>query len=293
MHSPAIARRPPHELSSTLLQISHGCTWGRCLYCRDSQLNEFSLVPMEHIVEDLDEIAATDRHPRRVLLLGGNPMGLPNDKLIPILKLIREKLPTVTEVSGYMRTADIKLKTDEELAEMAAWGVTEVTLGTECGWNPALERMHKGHTAEDIVTQYPRLEAAGIEYSIFYIGGYAGAGKCLESALESARVISQTNPKRITVMTLTPFEDTLLRNEVLDGKFELAPESEVMEDVATFIENLNCQGVLIRASHETDLFRVEGILPRDRERIVATLRFRAGQVDDAKAKGMRMSMREG
>ncbi len=291
MHSPTNPRRPPHEFASCILEISKGCTYGRCLFCRTAQNTPFELVPFSFIEEDVEEIAATVRTPRRVLLLGGNPLGLPNDTLRPILELIREKLPTVTEVGGYMRTGDVKLKSDAELAELAALGVTDVTFGTECAFDPALERMRKGHSSADILEQYPRLEAAGIGYSFFYLCGFAGAGKCEEAARASAEVLSQTHPRRIFLHTVTPFEDTLLREEVLAGDFALASESEAMLDAATFLENLQCETVIM-GEHDTNLFRIEGLLPRDREGMVANLRMRIAQTDDAKVRDLRLRMKE-
>lgn len=291
MHSPSNPRRPPHELASTILEVTRGCSYGRCRFCRVAQTTPFQMVPENFIQEDIEEIAATIRNPKRVLLLGGNPMGLPNSKLIPILKLIRQKLPTVTQIGGYMRTGDIKLKSDEELAEMSAWGVTDVTFGTESGFDPALKRMEKGHCAKDIIEQYSRMEAVGIKYSVFYLAGFAGAGKCEEAARVSAEVFSQIHPVRIFLHTVTPFEDTLLREDVKRGTFELAPETEAMLDAATFIQNLQCETVIM-GEHDTDLFRFEGVLPRDREGMVTTLKLRIAQTDDDKISGLRMKMKE-
>lgn len=289
MHTPRNIRRPPHEYASMLLEVSRGCTYNRCLFCNLYQGSDFSLVPLEHIAEDLDELAAETSLSGRVLLIGGNPLGLPNEKVLPILDLINEKLPGKPQISGYMRTADLRSKSDADLAALAERGVTDVTLGTECAWNPALERMRKGHTAEDILAHYPRLTAAGIGYSLFYLGGFAGAGLCEESARESAKVFSRLEPIRITVMTMTPYPGCQLRGQVERGEFTLAPESEVMRDVAAFIEGLSCE-TLIVGSHDSNLFRIDGVLPRDREGIVATLRMRAAQVNDRAMGTLRMKM---
>lgn len=290
MHTPKNLRRPPHEYASVLLEVTKGCTHNKCLFCNLYQDVDFHPVPWKHVMEDLDEIAVNERNPLRLLLVGGNPLALPNDRLVSLLDLVHEKLPTVREIGGYLRTADIKAKTDGELAEIAAHGVTDVTLGTECGLDPALARMQKGHTVAEILEQYPRLEAANIAYSLFYLAGFAGAGKCEEAAHESARVFSRLHPVRITVMTMTPYPGCKLRAEVEAGTFQLAPESEVMLDAATFVENLECE-TLIVGSHDSNLFRIDGVLPRDREGIVATLRMRAKQVDDEAMGALRMRMR--
>ncbi|MBQ9000345.1 MAG: radical SAM protein [Eggerthellaceae bacterium] len=289
MHTPQVTRRGPNSFASELLQVSFGCPWGKCHFCNLYEHEDFGIVPMEHIVEDLDEIAATRRHPKSVLLLGGNPMGLPNSKLMPVLELIREKLPTVNGVSGFMSTAVIKRKSDDDLRAMAETGVTSVILGTESGRDETLARMEKGHAAADILENYPRLTAAGIKYSVFYLLGMAGAGNGADNALRSAEVYSQLVPTTITMTTLTPYKGPKLRREVEDGSFTLAGESEVMEEAALFIENLRCE-TTISGSHDSNLFKIDGILPRDREGMVATLRWRASNTDDAKMAGLRLKM---
>lgn len=289
MHTPQNVRRGPNSFASEPLQVSTGCPWGRCHFCNLYEHERFGVVPLELVAEDLDEIAATRRSPKSVLLLGGNPMGLPNKHLVPVLELIRKKLPTVDGVTGFMCTGDIARKTDEELAEMARLGATKVILGAESGCDETLARLEKGHTAADILAQYPRLEAAGIEYSVFYLCGMAGRGKCVESGLASAEVYSRLHPTTITMTTLTPFEGTRLRDEVLDGSFELATETEVMLEAAAFLENLRCQTV-ISGGHDSNLFKIEGTLPRDREKMVATLRWRAENTDDSAFEGLRLRM---
>lgn len=290
MHTPKYLRRPPHEYASALLEVSKGCTHNKCLFCNLYQGVPFAPVPLEEVAEDLDELAATEANPRRVLLVGGNPFGMPMSHLVPLLQLVHEKLPTVREFGGYMRTADIARKSDADLARLTELGVADVAIGTECGWDPALERMRKGHTVADILTQYPRLEAAGIGYSLFYLGGFAGAGNCEESARESAKVFSQLHPIRITVMTMTPYPGSALRTEVENGTFQLASESEAMRDVATFIENLDC-ATIIAGSHDMNFFRIDGVLPRDRDRMVAVLRQRSEQANDEALRRFRMKMR--
>lgn len=289
MHTPQNVRRGPNSFASELLQITTGCPYGKCHFCNLYEHEKYGVIPLQHIIEDLDEIAATVRHPKAILLLGGNPAGLPNSKLIPILNLIREKLPTVQGVTGFMSTLDIKRKSDDDLREMAQAGLTSVILGAESGCDATLERLEKGHTAADILQNYPRLEEAGIKYSVFYLCGMAGKGKCVESALESAKVFSQINPTTITMTTLTPFKGTKLRREVEEGEFELAAESEVMLEAAAFLENLDC-ATTISGGHDSNLFKIDGVLPRDRERFVATLKWRAENVNDRALAALRMNM---
>ena len=130
---------PPREYASALLEVARGCTWNRCLFCNLYRGVEFEPVPLAHIVKDLDEIAEEakgGRAPKRVFLLDGNVAGVPNGQIPLILDVVRQKPPSVREIGGYIRTGDIKLKSDAELAELAepaARGLTGVTVGAECG----------------------------------------------------------------------------------------------------------------------------------------------------------------
>ncbi|NHM13413.1 radical SAM protein [Eggerthellaceae bacterium zg-886] len=289
MHTPQIARRGPDGMAAELLQITVGCSYGKCHFCSLHGNAQFQAVPMEHVVEDIEEIAATVRNPKSVMLLSEDPMGLPNSKLIPILKLIREKLPTAKGISGFMTTASVKRKSDEDLREMAQYGPLKATIGAESGWDEALERMEKDHTTQDLLDNLPRLEKAGITYVLFYLCGMAGKGKCHENALRSAEVFSKLHPAKIFITTMTPFPGTKLREEVLDGSFELAPESEIINEAATFVENLRCETVVV-SGHDTNLFRIEGVLPRDGKDLAAMLRWRAENTDDDRHARLRLDM---
>ncbi len=90
-------------------------------------------------------------------------------------------------------------------------------------------------------------------------------------------------------MTMTPHPGSKLREEAEAGAFELAPESEVMRDVATFIGGLDVEAAIV-GSHDSNLFRIDGLLPRDRDGMVATLLMRAKQVDDEAMGRLRMRM---
>lgn len=291
MHTPQKVRRGPNSYHADLLRITIGCSYGKCHFCNIfGKENNYSLVPMEHIIEDLDEIAATRRNPLALILQEDDPLGLPNDKLLPILDLIHQKLPTVKQITGFMCVSDVKRKTDQELRELADAGITSAIFGVESGWDETLERIEKGQTAQDVIENLPRLEEVGIKYSTFYMCGLAGAGKCEENALRSAEVYSKLNPTTITMVSTTPFKGTLLRKEVEDGTFVLAPESEVILEAATFIENLECE-TFISGEQDSNLFKIEGFTPQHREKMVKTLRWRADNVDDEKLAGLRLLMK--
>lgn len=50
--------RPPSEAASLLVRITRNCHWNRCAFCPVYKGARFSLRPVEHVLRDLDSIAA-------------------------------------------------------------------------------------------------------------------------------------------------------------------------------------------------------------------------------------------
>jgi len=50
--------RPPSEAASLLLRITRNCPWNRCSFCPVYKGADFSLRPVEHILRDIDTVAA-------------------------------------------------------------------------------------------------------------------------------------------------------------------------------------------------------------------------------------------
>ena len=166
MNTDKLVHRPPYDMSCPVLQVTRGCSHGKCRFCDIQEGKSFSVVPFEEIVEDIEEIAkSATQLTRRIYLAGGNPFILPNDHLIKIFDAVEERIPTVNSYGGFARITDFAKKTDEELAELAAHGVTDITIGAESGWDELLEFMEKGQTSQDLIEQGKRLHAAGIRYT--------------------------------------------------------------------------------------------------------------------------------
>lgn len=49
--------RPPSEAASLLVRITHNCPWNRCTFCPVYKGADFSLRPVEHVIEDIDRVA--------------------------------------------------------------------------------------------------------------------------------------------------------------------------------------------------------------------------------------------
>jgi hypothetical protein len=92
-----------------------------------------------------------------------------------------------------------------------------------------------------------------------------------EHATETARVLNQINPDFIRVRTLTVRPGMPLYDEVKNGKFIRQTDEEIIEEEKLFIENLNCQSNFV-SDHITNLLQeLEGKLPDDKAKMLATV----------------------
>ena len=117
------------------------------------------------------------------------------DKLAAIAELIYKYLPSVKSIGSFARITDVTPKTEEELAKLRDIGYDSLTIGIETGDDEALRFMNKGYASADIIEQCQRLDAAGINYSFFYLVSISGAGRGEIGAELTADICNQQLPK--------------------------------------------------------------------------------------------------
>ena len=287
MHIKRPQHRPPHDMNCPMLQVSDGCTHGKCRFCDIYTGVPFKPSPMEEIVEDIDEIARTATMlTKRIYLTGGNPFALPTDRLCAVFDEVEKRIPTVNSYGGFCRTMDIARKSDEELRTLASRGVNNIAIGAESGHDATLEFMQKGQTSADLIEQSARLHEAGIDFTFFYLAGLAGAGKGTENAIASAEVFSASGPSCILIVTITPTPTWPLSEDIAAGSWAPATEVEMAWEIRTFIEHLTCPTKIV-CSHDSDVVRFEGIIPADQENMLRLLDDRIPKINEHFARMMR------
>ena len=279
--------RPPRDMNCPMLQVSDGCTHGKCRFCDIYTGVPFRPSPMSEVLEDIDEIARkATLITRRIYLTGGNPFALPNKRLVEIFDAVEARMPQVNSYGGFCRIMDIAAKTDDELAELAARGVNDLAFGAESGWDELLEFMQKGQTAADLVEQAARMRSAGMDFTFFYLAGLAGAGRGQENAIASAEVFGKAAPSTILIVTLTPAKTWPLAEDIAAGRWTPAGEVETAREIRTFIEHLDCTTSII-CSHDSDIVRFNGMLPGDRGKMLELMDHLIPKIDERSARIMR------
>lgn len=266
------AMRPPQEASSLLLRATQGCTYNKCNFCYVSRGYPFMAVTPER----LEAEAASFRPffpPRvRVYLTGSNPFALSADRLKEYIAALRRPFPDFERVSMQSRIDDIARKTDAELRELRALGLTHLYIGTENGNEEVLRLMDKGHTARDTVEQLLRLDEAGIAYTVFYVLGLGGKGRGRASGEATAAMFNRAHPVRITTTGMTVFQGTPLAEMVRRGEFTEASEREKIEELATFLKALRVDTFYDGVHYLNPLhYRFSNADPEQKARVLADI----------------------
>ena len=289
MHFTGPIWRPPYEAGSVLLQATVGCTHHRCKFCSLYPGIEFRVSPMSEIVSDLEIIRHYQPRARRVFLTGANPFALSFDRLKELSMTVHDYLPRC-QIGTFSRISDIKNKTVEQLKELRSYGFNGLSIGTETGDDMTLAKMNKGNTAQDTFEQCRKLEEAGIEYYIVYLTGLAGKGNGRRNALASAKLFSRLKPYIISVVSLTLFPGSELYGDVANGNYTVSPEHERLEELMTFIGNLENRTTLL-ADTVSNPVPINGFLPEDKNRILAELRKMRENIGEAELQTYRRNIR--
>lgn len=289
MHFTGPVWRPPYEANSVLLQVTAGCTHNQCKFCSLYPGIKFRVSPMDEIVSDLNVIQCYQPRARRIFLTGANPFVLSFGKLKDLAMTIHDYLPRC-QIGTFARVSDIKNKTVEQLRELRSYGFNGISIGTETGDDITLREMRKGNTAQDTLEQCKKLEEAGMEYYIVYLAGLAGKGNGQRNALASAKLFSQLKPFIISVVSLTLFPDSELYADMLRGVYSVSSEHERLEELMTFVENLDNEATLL-ANTVSNPIPICGYLPRDKAKILHDLRLMRDNITEQKLRAYRRSIR--
>jgi radical SAM superfamily enzyme YgiQ (UPF0313 family) len=286
MHYTGTIWRPPYEASSLLLEVTAGCTHHKCKFCTlyDELPFKFRMSPLEDIEEDLKEAQGMYKRWKsyevtRTFLTGANPFVLKYDKLMEIANLIHKYFPEIKTIGCFARVTDVTLKSDEELTLLHKNGFDGLTIGIETGDDKALKFMNKGYLSNDIVTQCKRLDKAGIHYSFFYLTSISGAGRGEIGAKATAEVCNQLHPLEVGANMLTIYPESELYQEIQQGNWQEESEIEKYKEIRALIENLKIP-TIFGALGASNAFQLQGVLPRDKEKLLNTLDKIIGNVSE-------------
>jgi radical SAM superfamily enzyme YgiQ (UPF0313 family) len=207
-----------------------------------------------------------------VFLQDGNPLAVKTERLVEMLRYLKEKLPSIKRITAYGRAETLFKISEEQYADLKAAGLNRIHSGFESGADSVLALIGKGVTAEQEIIAGRRVKDAGIELSVYFMPGIGGKALSRENATETARVVSAVDPDFVRIRTAVINRGTELWQAYLRGDFRLCSDNEKLTEIRLLIENSeNCTGFL-SGDHIVNLLQeIEGRLDRDREKMLSVI----------------------
>ncbi len=222
-------------------------------------------LPLQNLLNMANWIASGGR---TVFLQDADALIMRTPELVEVIEYVKKTFPTVERITSYARAKTCNKKPLEDLQRLYQAGLSRLHVGLESGNDEVLSFMQKGVTREEHIAGGKKVVASGISLSEYYMPGLGGRNWSKAHAIDSARALSEINADFIRMRSLIVRRGTLLYETYDDGKFEPLNEDEMVDEIALFMENLNCHSYLISDQMSNLLFEVEGQLPGKKERIL-------------------------
>jgi len=263
--------RPPNEGGSILLQVTLGCSHGKCAFCGAYQGKRFGIKDRETVLRDIEYAAEHFQDQRRLFLCDGDALIMPQARLLEILGWVRERLPWVTRVGTYASAKALRMKSDAELAELREAGIGIVYMGLESGDDAILKSMNKNGDAGEIIRQGRRAKDAGFKLNVTVINGLGGVEHSMEHARATARALSEMDPDQIGALSLMLVPGTPLYDRAERGEFVLPDSSGMLAEIREMLAGLTLTRGLFLADHASNYLPLRVKLPGGKERALAEL----------------------
>lgn len=265
--------RPPSEAESLILQVTNGCSWNNCTFCdmyTDPQ-KKFKAKPIDELRSELQQFVAMGIPVRRVFLADGDAMALSFRRLYEIMQAINEYLPDIQRVSAYCLPRNVKNKSVEELTQLREMKLSLVYVGCETGDDLVLEKVRKGETWQSSLDALLKLGEAGIKRSVMILNGLGGAKYSEQHALNSASLMSQSQPEYLATLVVTFYKGTERFQQGFDGEFQQMYQLQLMQEMEILLSALELERTIFRSDHASNYLVLKGTLNKDKERLLNTL----------------------
>jgi radical SAM superfamily enzyme len=182
---------------------------------------------------------------------------------------LENTFPSIERITTYSRAKTVSKKRVEELQNLNRAGLSRIHIGLETGYDPLLQYIKKGVTAQEHIEAGKKVKESGISLSEYVILGLGGKGMWREHAIETAKVLNQINPDFIRVRTLKVLKTMVLYQKIEKGEFLLLNDEEMVEEERLLIEHLERITSTFVSDHILNLLQeVEGKLPEEKEKML-------------------------
>ncbi|PWI56888.1 radical SAM protein [Sulfoacidibacillus thermotolerans] len=232
---------PPDQYHTLVVQVTHGCSYNRCLFCdfyRDRPFHIKSRTELQSHLKQLQEFFGERMRDRTGVFLGdGNALVIPTERLVEMIQLMKEKLgnPVTDTFSTFMDTFTLDHKSQAELQRIREIGLETVYIGFETGADRLRAFLDKPGTADEAVQAVIKLKTAGFRIGLILLIGAGGDEFVKEHREQTIKALARIPFTAGDVVFLSPFympEHTPYEQKMEQAKFqalsEVAMEQELL-----------------------------------------------------------------
>lgn len=261
--------RPPSESFSLILQITIGCSHNKCSFCSMYKGVQFHIKPFEQIKAEINYFRSRAKYVNRIFLADGDALIVPTEKLIEILKYIKNIFPECERISTYASPKSLELKSEDELKKIKDNGISLLYIGAESGNDEVLKNINKGVTSKELGDLILKAKKVGFKTSVTFIVGILGEKDFREHAIATGNFISRCEPDYVGILSLMLEENTTIYQEWLKGNFKEADGIDILKEIKLIIENINVtSNIIFRSNHASNYINLKGNLPEDKKRLI-------------------------
>ena len=271
MHYEGTIIRPPSEAFSILLQVTLGCSHNKCTFCGTYKDKRFSIKDNETILQDIKFASKYMRNQDKLFIMDGDPLVIPQRRLIWILDKINEYLPWVRRIGIYANAKSIKMKSLDELKELKKRKLGIVYMGVETGDDVILKKVRKGVSSDTMLKMGRKIIEAGIKLSVTVLLGIGGRERSLTHAEETGKLLSAMDPDYVGALTLMLIPGTPLHDDYVHGRFELPSQEELLMELREMIYHTNLSRGMFFSNHASNYLPLKIRYPHGKKEALAMI----------------------
>jgi radical SAM superfamily enzyme YgiQ (UPF0313 family) len=281
--------RPPSEAYSYFLPLTWGCSNHKCTFCRfygsklvlrdiaevKKEIDAMHLYLTQHVVvpgiDDIVYYLLDSWDGKRIFLQDGDALVYPFEKMKEILEYINDKFPNVERIASYATPEVLLKRSVEQLRELRDLKLTILYMGVESGDDAVLEYVCKGVNHEQIIEAGRKVKESGITLSVTIILGLGGVEGSRKHVLETMKTLNAMDPDYVGALTLTITTDAPIYQDLISGKFHPITPFQTLEELKLMVENSDFTHCFFSSVHASNYLTVRGILPDDKEKMLAQI----------------------
>jgi coproporphyrinogen III oxidase-like Fe-S oxidoreductase len=266
--------RPPSEGENLIIQATLGCSFNGCTFCSMYKSKTYRARPLFEVKADIAEARRLWPSASRVFLADGDALTLPTDHLLSLLDELNAAFPELTRVSAYGTPVNLLKKTENELARLKAHKLSLIYFGIESGSADILRRIRKGTTREGMIESLTKARAAGLKVSATVVLGLGGRNRWEEHIDGTIDLVNRAPPNYLSTLQLGLEEHVVERFlEKFGEPFLPQNDAGILLEQERLIAGLNPHSpIIFRSNHASNALALAGNLPKDREKLLNTLR---------------------